>query len=175
MALPPPPAWFPRVGVSPLFRRPVIAVDTNTLIYFLETTTIDADLRFVFESPPAQLALKAGRQVINEALHPVLSAPGRRWQSVDALVNSGKLIMFGTASMPPPMRLTLHDLQNVLRVCISEEDAAVVADSLVCRLMLFTREIRLRNAIRLALRNAQVTAFLGANGLATAYPDIVAD
>jgi hypothetical protein len=33
----------------------------------------------------------------------------------------------------------------------------------------------LRNAIRLALRNAQVTAFLGANGLATAYPDIVAD
>lgn len=175
MALPPPPSWYSRVTVSSRFHARTIAIDANTLIYFLERPTLDDDLRFVFESPPTQLVLKIGRQVINETLHPVLSRPGRRWQSVEALVSSGKLIMFGVATMSPDERRTYQDLRTVLRVCISEEDAAVVADSLIYRLLLFTREIRLRNAITGALKNAQVMDFLGRHGLATSYPAIVAD
>jgi hypothetical protein len=161
--------------MSPLFGRRIVAVDTNTVIYYLEGHQLDDELRFVFESPPSQLTIKLGRQVMNETLHPVLSHPGQRWQSVASLVNSGKALLFGTATLPPADRQIFDQLRTALRICVSEADSAVLADSLVYRLHLFTRELRLRNAVRLALRNAQVAGFLTSHGLSATYSDIVAD
>ena len=171
-----PPPWYGRVGITPLLRRRAVAVDTSAIIDYLESAAPDPELRFVFESEPTLLTLSIGRQAINEAVWPAIPRPGPRWQSLDAMVNGGKLMLFSAETMLRGDDLeTYRQLRTQLLVNLSPKDSWVVAHSLTFRLLLFTRERRLREAIRNALRTHQVSTFLAAHGLATTYPAIIAE
>lgn len=176
MALPPPPDWFARISPSPLFQRRVIAIDSNVLVDYLERTNVTDTLRFVFDCPASQLVLKLSRQSINETLWKYGERPGQRWQAVTPLVNSGKIILLGYTNLPPADQTIYTELSACLRKTnFSEPDAQVLADSLVFRLLLYTKEknTKMPNAVRTALKNSDVMKLLQANGLATQYDDIL--
>ena len=88
-----PPLWYSRVRVSPLFHQRMIAADASAVIEYLDGQ-IDAELRFVFESEPSTLSLLVGRQVVNEILGAAIPAPGQRWQRVQRMVQTRKLLLF---------------------------------------------------------------------------------
>jgi hypothetical protein len=154
----------------------VIAVDANAIIAYLDEQP-DDELRFVFESNPSELALQIGRQVIGETAWSSVNRPGLRWQSMQEMVTLGKLQLFGAETMLRGVDLAEFRRLRELLVAsaASQADSRVLAHSLFFRLLLFTKERRLKIGITNALRNRQLSAFLTGQGLATVYEDIIAE
>jgi hypothetical protein len=176
MVLPPPPSWFARIDPSPFLRRRVVAIDSNVLVDHLEQTNVTDTLRFVFECPPSQLVLKLSRQSIEETIWDYKKDRAQRWGAVTPLVLSGKIMLLGHANLPPSARTIYTNLVPCLeRTNFSKKDARVLADSLVFRLHLYTkeRETKMPDSVRTALKNSAVMELLQANGLATQYDDIL--
>jgi hypothetical protein len=161
-----PPTWLNSLPRSPKSGRRMVAVDNNAISDYYFRTPQPA-VRFVFEDSNVELHLC--RQVIDEALnHPDLTSASRRqiWTSLAALQAQGKVLLSGTAVMPPQMMSNYRDLQQLLaRSGLSREDAFVLADAVVKRVPLLTRDGGARTGAGNALRNREVQRFLTSRGL----------
>jgi hypothetical protein len=151
-------------------RRQLVAVDTNVwsdLFVRHNDTPAARALQRLLDDPNAQLQI--GRQQIDELLNnPAFRVQdrSRMWETLGRLQDQGKLILAGTSRMTPTMLTQYQRLIPLLVAArVSEEDARVLADALVRRLQLLSRDDRFTNAIRGALNNPDVARYLRGEGL----------
>jgi len=86
-----------------------------------------------------------------------------------------KIILLGYTNLPPADRIYSNLVACLQNTNFGEEDAQVLADSLIFRLHLYTKEKnqKMPNSVRTALKNRDVMKLLLTNGLATQYDDIL--
>ena len=178
------PVWYTRVRPHPDYdNQRIILIDSNVVIELTNRKAWDREAEFVMNCPPAMLRIKINAQVWRElmgdraqggGMPPAALAAQREF--VDAYRRFGKIFIDdGQVPFFRSGRLALfHALDAAIAATgnLSIPDRAVMADAIVNRIPLLTRERRAREGLAKALNNGRVKALLKANGLPQTLAEI---